>query len=52
MVRQDLSSEQVRPLSNTELDAVAGGLANPWLDWIADYFHYVKMDAVPEVIQC
>ena len=36
--RQDLSSEKVRPLTNAELDAVAGGLANPWLDWIADYF--------------
>jgi hypothetical protein len=50
MDRQDLGSEDVRPLTNAELDAVTGGLANPWLDWIAEYFYFVKMD--PEVIQC
>ena len=37
---------------DVELDAVTGGLANAWLDWIADYFYLVKMEAHPTVIEC
>jgi hypothetical protein len=47
-----IPEEAARPLTDVELDAVAGGLANPWLDWIADYFHFVKMEAHPTVIEC
>ena len=41
-----------RELTGEEIEAVTGGLANPWLDWIADNFHFVKMEAKLEVIQC
>jgi hypothetical protein len=41
-----------RELTGEEIEAVTGGLANRWLDWIADNFHFVKMEAKPEVIQC
>jgi hypothetical protein len=47
-----IAQEEARLLTDVELDVVAGGLANPWLDWIADYFHFVKMEAHPEVIEC
>jgi hypothetical protein len=48
----EITKDEARPLTNVELDAVTGGLANAWLDWIADNFHLVKMEAHPTVIEC
>src|SRR6185369_328016 len=48
----EITKDEVRPLTDVELDAVTGGLANAWLDWIADNFQLVKMEAQPTVIEC
>jgi hypothetical protein len=51
-VMNEITKDEARPLTDVELDAVTGGLANAWLDWIADYFYLVKMEAHPTVIEC
>jgi hypothetical protein len=48
----EITKDEARPLTDVELDAVTGGLANAWLDWIADYFYLVKMEVHPTVIEC
>ena len=51
-VMNEITKDEARPLTDVELDAVTGGLANAWLDWIADNFYLVKMEAHPTVIEC
>ena len=51
-VMNEITKDEARPLTDVELDAVTGGLTNAWLDWIADYFYLVKMEAHPTVIEC
>ena len=48
----EITKDEARLLTDVELDAVTGGLANAWLDWIADNFYLVKMEAHPTVIEC
>jgi hypothetical protein len=51
-VMSEITNDEARPLTEVELDAVTGGLANAWLDWMADYFYLVKMEAHPTALGC